>query len=58
MKKIPTEGRRMLFYQHCSRTRDAHRHLVYWYYGITEWYSGGCEKGNDRPLYTTKCAAI
>ncbi|MPC58005.1 hypothetical protein E2C01_051996 [Portunus trituberculatus] len=50
------------FSQDCSRT-------IYRYYGntsitgiasntVSEWYCGSCEKGDDRALYTTKCAAV
>ncbi|MPC47769.1 hypothetical protein E2C01_041525 [Portunus trituberculatus] len=25
---------------------------------VSEWYSDSCEKGDDRALYMTRCAAI
>ncbi|MPC68886.1 hypothetical protein E2C01_063096 [Portunus trituberculatus] len=30
----------MPFSQNCSKTRDLHRHLVYWYYPY-DWYQNG-----------------
>ncbi|MPC43923.1 hypothetical protein E2C01_037581 [Portunus trituberculatus] len=45
------------------RIRELRMCTGIWYTGITsntisERYSGGCEKGDDRALYTTKHAAV